>query len=158
MPVSGIEPLTYWLRISCSTPELHRHQKEFSFWFIGSILPSKLTLNLDPKLREKLLKESRNPFRGIRRLTWALLMTSAGLGLLIMVIRLFSGDHVLRTDLGIQIIAFLVFVTLTVFDRSKADWKILKRALDRNDLSFVVLNWNWLQNIYETYYENCLCC
>ena len=28
-------------------------------------------------------------------------------------------DHVLRTDLGIQIIAFLVFVTLTIFDRSK---------------------------------------
>ena len=28
MPESGIEPLTYWLRISCATPELHRRSNE----------------------------------------------------------------------------------------------------------------------------------
>ncbi|WP_269621839.1 photosystem II assembly family protein [Prochlorococcus marinus] len=78
-------------------------------------------MNLDPNLKKKLLQESRNPFRGIRRLTWILLMTSAGLGLLIMTVRVVSGDHVLRNDFGIQIIAFLVFATLTVFDRSKVD-------------------------------------
>ena len=107
MPVSGIEPLTYWLRISCSTPELHRQFKDF-------------TVNLDPKIRKKLLQESRNPFRGLRRIIWIALSASAGMGLLIMGIRSISGEIVPMNDVAIQLIAFFAFSTFIVLDRSKS--------------------------------------
>ena len=60
-------------------------------------------MNLDPKLREKLLKESRNPFKGIRRVVWIALTASAGIGLLIMGVRYTSGETVLINDFGILI-------------------------------------------------------
>ncbi len=78
-------------------------------------------MNLDPKLREKLLKESRNPFKGIRRVVWIALTASAGIGLLIMGFRFISGENVLLNDFGIQIIAFLVFLSLCLLDRSKRE-------------------------------------
>ena len=107
MPVSGIEPLTYWLRISCSTPELHRHFNDFS-------------VNLDPKIRKKLLQESKNPFRGLRRVVWVALSASAGMGLLIMGIRSASGETVLMSDVAIQLIAFFAFSSFIILDRSKS--------------------------------------
>ena len=76
-------------------------------------------MNLDPKLREKLLNESRNPFKGIRRVIWIALTASAGVGLLIMGFRYTSGETVLFNDFGIQLIAFSIFLTLTILDRSK---------------------------------------
>ena len=106
MPVSGIEPLTYWLRISCSTPELHRQYNDF-------------IVNLDPKIRKKLLQESRNPFRGLRRVVWFALSASAGMGLAIMGIRSVSGETVLMSDLAIQLISFLVLTSLIILDRPK---------------------------------------
>ncbi|ABX09549.1 hypothetical protein P9211_16181 [Prochlorococcus marinus str. MIT 9211] len=78
-------------------------------------------MTLDPKVRKKLLKESRNPFLGIRRILWISLLGSAGIGLVIMIIRLISGDSVLFGDLGIQITAFLVLGLLTIFDRRRSD-------------------------------------
>ncbi len=78
-------------------------------------------MNLDPKLREKLLNESRNPFKGIRRVVWIALTASAGIGLLIMGVRHISGETVLRNDFGIQISAFLLFMSLTILDRSKIE-------------------------------------
>ena len=107
MPVSGIEPLTYWLRISCSTPELHRHPNDFS-------------VNLDPKIRKKLLQESKTPFRGLRRVVWVALSASAGMGLLIMGIRSASGETVLMSDVAIQLIAFFAFSSFILLDRSKS--------------------------------------
>ena len=107
MPVSGIEPLTYWLRISCSTPELHRHSNNFS-------------VNLDPKIRKKLLQESKTPFRGLRRVVWVALAASAGMGLLIMGIRSVSGETVLMSDVAIQLIAFFAFSSFIILDRSKS--------------------------------------
>ena len=107
MPVSGIEPLTYWLRISCSTPELHRQFKD-------------CTVNLDPKIRKKLLQESRNPFRGLRRIIWIALSASAGMGLLIMGIRSISGEIVPMNDVAIQLIAFFAFSTFIFLDRNKS--------------------------------------
>ena len=89
--------------------------------FIGSILPSKLTLNLDPKLREKLLKESRQPFQGVRRVIWIALSGSAGVGLLIMGMRFISGENVLINDFVIQIGALLLFLTLLIVDKSRLD-------------------------------------
>ncbi len=107
MPVSGIEPLTYWLRISCSTPELHRQFNN-------------CTVNLDPKIRKKLLQESRNPFRGLRRIIWIALSASAGMGLLIMGIRSISGEIVPMNDVAIQLIAFFAFSTFIFLDRTKS--------------------------------------
>ncbi len=78
-------------------------------------------MNLDPKLREKLLKESRNPYKGIRRVLWIALAASAGIGLLIMGFRLISGENVLLNDFGIQISAFLLFFFLFVLDRPKGE-------------------------------------
>ena len=78
-------------------------------------------MNLDPKLREKLLNESRNPFKGIRRVIWIALTASAGIGLLIMGLRYTSGENVLFNDFGIQLIAFLIFLTLSILDRSKGE-------------------------------------
>ncbi len=70
-------------------------------------------------MREKLLKESRQPFKGLRRVVWIALSGSAGVGLLIMTIRFFSGESVLKNDFGIQIGAFLFFLTLSIIDRSE---------------------------------------
>ncbi len=78
-------------------------------------------MNLDPKLRAKLLKESRNPYKGIRRVIWIALAASAGIGLLIMGFRLISGENVLFNDFGIQITAFLVFISLFVLDKPKGE-------------------------------------
>ncbi len=75
-------------------------------------------MTLDPKMREKLVQESRQPFKGIRRVVWIALSGSAGIGLLIMSIRFFSGETVLKNDFGIQIGAFLLFLTLVIIDRS----------------------------------------
>ncbi len=78
-------------------------------------------MNLDPKLREKLLKESRQPFKGIRRIIWIALCGSAGVGLIIMAMRFSAGETVSIDDLEIQIVAFLLFSALLIFDRSKED-------------------------------------
>ncbi|KGG14742.1 putative membrane protein [Prochlorococcus sp. MIT 0602] len=72
-------------------------------------------------MREKLLKESRSPFRGVRRVVWIALSASAGVGLLIMGVRSFSGETVLLNDLGIQLIAFFLFSTFVFLDRSRED-------------------------------------
>ncbi len=104
MPVSGIEPLTYWLRISCSTSELHRPLNDF-------------IVNLDPKIRKKLLQESRTPFRGLRRVLWVALSASAGMGLVIMGMRSISGETVLINDIVIQLVAFFAFSSFLVLDR-----------------------------------------
>ena len=78
-------------------------------------------MNLDPKLREKLLNESRKPFKGIRRVIWIALTASAGVGLLIMGVRYTSGENVLLNDFGIQMIAFLLFLGLFILERPKND-------------------------------------
>ncbi len=75
-------------------------------------------MNLDPNLRKKLLNESRNPFKGIRRVIWIALSASAGVGLLIMGFRYTLGENVFLNDLGIQLIAFFIFLTLSILDSS----------------------------------------
>jgi len=77
-------------------------------------------VNLDPKLRKKLLQESKTPFRGLRRVVWVALSASAGMGLLIMGIRSASGETVLMSDVAIQLIAFFAFSSFIILDRSKS--------------------------------------
>ena len=74
---------------------------------------------LDPEFRERLLNESKNPFRGIRRLIWIALFGSASLGLLIMMSRSFAGLEVSRADSLIQIASVLIFGSLLFLDKSK---------------------------------------
>ena len=81
--------------------------------------PSDSGSKLDPELRERLLKESRTPFRGIRRLIWIACFGSALIGFLIMSLRTIGGDVVQISDISIQVGALLIFGSLLFFDRSK---------------------------------------
>ncbi|WP_370587903.1 DUF3493 domain-containing protein [Synechococcus sp. RS9909] len=76
---------------------------------------------LDPVLRQRLLQESRTPWRGLRRLLWLALFGSAGLGSAVMALRLSSGNDVPLGDLGIQLGALVLFAGLLWFDRSRLD-------------------------------------
>tara|TARA_Y100001968_G_scaffold254382_1_gene240274 strand:+ start:5360 stop:5623 length:264 start_codon:yes stop_codon:yes gene_type:complete len=81
--------------------------------------PSNSQSNLDPNLREKLLKETRNPLFGPRRVLWFVLFGSASVGLLIMLSRALTGDIVPFSDLSVQLAAFFIFGSLIWFDRKK---------------------------------------
>tara|TARA_B100001989_G_scaffold153564_1_gene109573 strand:- start:719 stop:958 length:240 start_codon:yes stop_codon:yes gene_type:complete len=74
---------------------------------------------IDPKLREKLLKETQAPFKGLRRILWIAFSGSAFLGLLIMLSRIASGSELQKNNLVIQLSACLIFPTLLFFDRNK---------------------------------------
>ena len=74
---------------------------------------------IDPKLREKLLKETQAPFKGLRRILWIAFSGSAFLGLLIMLSRLASGNELQQNNLLIQLSACVIFPTLLFLDRNK---------------------------------------
>ena len=74
---------------------------------------------IDPKLREKLLKETQAPFKGLRRILWIAFSGSAFLGLLIMLARMVSGTEFQQNNLIIQLGACVIFPTLLFFDRDK---------------------------------------
>ena len=75
--------------------------------------------NLDPNLRSKLLKESKNPFRGLRRALWIALFGSASLGFFIMFSKIITGDNVSLNDFAIQTVALLILGFLLFKDRNK---------------------------------------
>ena len=81
--------------------------------------PNKLESNLDPNLRSRLLKESKNPFLGLRRAVWIALFGSAALGFIIMFSKIITGDTVSINDLVIQTSALLILGFLLLKDRSK---------------------------------------
>ena len=70
-------------------------------------------------LKERLLRESRTPWRGLRRLLWVALFASGGLGLFVMSFRVSAGDNVVLNDLAIQVGAVVLFGGLLWFDRSR---------------------------------------
>ena len=74
---------------------------------------------IDPKLREKLLKETQAPFNGLRRILWIAFSGSAFLGLLIMFSKIASGGELQQNNLFIQLGACILFPTLLFFDRNK---------------------------------------
>ena len=74
---------------------------------------------MDPNLRARLLKESKNPYRGLRRAVWIALFGSAALGFFIMVTNIFAGDNVSINDLAIQTSALLILGFLLYKDRNK---------------------------------------
>ena len=76
---------------------------------------------MDPNLRARLLKESKNPFRGLRRAVWIALFGSAALGFFIMVTNMMAGDNVSVNDLAIQTSAILILGFILFKDRNNQD-------------------------------------
>ena len=74
---------------------------------------------MDPNLRARLLKESKNPYRGLRRAIWIALFGSAALGFFIMVTNIIAGDSISNNDLAIQSSALLILGFLLFKDRNK---------------------------------------
>ena len=77
--------------------------------------------NLDPNLRARLLKETKNPYRGLRRAVWIALFGSAALGLFIMLTNIIAGESVSINDLAIQISALVILGFLLLKDRSQEE-------------------------------------
>ena len=73
---------------------------------------------IDPELKKKLLKESQNPFVGLRRLLWIAFSGSAFLGLIIMLSRIANGSELQQNNLLIQLGACLLFPSLLFFDKN----------------------------------------
>ena len=74
---------------------------------------------IDPELKKKLLKETQNPFKGLRRILWIAFSGSAFLGLLIMLSKIANGSELHQNNLLIQVGACIVFPTLLFLDRNK---------------------------------------
>ncbi len=77
---------------------------------------------MDPNLKARLLKESKNPYRGLRRAVWIALFGSAALGFFIMLTNIIAGDKVSINDLGIQTSALIILGFLLFADRNKKDF------------------------------------
>ena len=74
---------------------------------------------IDPELKKKLLRETQNPFKGLRRILWMAFSGSAFLGLLIMLSKIASGSELQQNNLFIQLGACIIFPAFLFFDRSK---------------------------------------
>jgi len=74
---------------------------------------------IDPELKKKLLKETQNPFKGLRKILWITFSGSAFLGLLIMLSKIASGTELQQNNLLIQLGACVIFPALLIFDRNK---------------------------------------
>jgi len=74
---------------------------------------------IDPKLKKKLLKESQNPFKGLRRVIWIACAGSAFLGLFIMLSKIAVGNEFQQNNFFIQLGACVLFPLLLFFDRNK---------------------------------------
>ena len=74
---------------------------------------------MDPNLRERLLRESKSPYRGLRRAVWIALFGSAALGFFIMLSNLVIGEGVSINDIAIQISALIILGFLLLKDRNK---------------------------------------
>ena len=74
---------------------------------------------IDPKLKNKLLKETKAPFKGLRRILWIAFSGSAFLGLLIMLSKIANGSELEQNNIVIQLAACILFPTLLFLDRYK---------------------------------------
>ena len=74
---------------------------------------------IDPELKKKLLRETKAPFKGLRRLIWAACSGSALLGLFIMFSQIIGGNEIQQNNLLIQIVASILFPALFYFERDK---------------------------------------
>ena len=76
---------------------------------------------IDPELKKKLLKESKTPFKGLRRILFIAFTGSAFLGLFIMLSKIATGNEIQQNNLWIQLGACVIFPFLLFLDRNKED-------------------------------------
>jgi len=76
---------------------------------------------IDPELKKKLLRETKAPFKGLRRLIWAACSGSAFLGIFIMSSQILAGKEIETNNLLIQLAACLLFPTLFFFERDRSN-------------------------------------
>ena len=74
---------------------------------------------IDPELKKKLLRETKAPFKGLRRLVWVACSGSALLGLFIMITQIIGGNEIRQNNLLIQLGASILFPTLFYLERDK---------------------------------------
>ena len=74
---------------------------------------------INPELKKKLLKETKAPFKGLRRLLWIAFTGSAFLGLFIMLSKIANGNEIQQNNLLIQLGACVLFPLLLFFERNK---------------------------------------
>ena len=75
---------------------------------------------LDPAMRDRLIKESLTPWRGLRRTIWFAFLASAIIGLLTMGFNP-SRTVVSFSNIGIKAAAFFLFAWLIWFDRDRSN-------------------------------------
>ncbi len=74
---------------------------------------------IDPELKKRLIKESKAPFKGLRKVLWLAFTGSAFLGLFIMLSKISSGNEIQQNNLFIQIGACVLFPFLLFLERDK---------------------------------------
>ena len=74
---------------------------------------------IDPELRKKLLRETKAPFKGFRRVIYIACSGSAFLGLFIMLSQMLGGNEIEQNNLLIQIGACVIFPGLFFIERNK---------------------------------------
>ena len=74
---------------------------------------------IDPELKKKLLKETKAPFKGLRRVVYVACAGSAFLGLFIMVSQLAAGNEIQQNNLLIQVGACILFPFLFYLERNR---------------------------------------
>jgi len=76
---------------------------------------------IDPELKKKLLKETKAPFKGLRRVVYIACAGSAYLGLFIMLSQMAAGKEIIQNNLLIQLGACTLFPLLFFLERNKKD-------------------------------------
>ena len=74
---------------------------------------------IDPELKKKLLKESKAPFKGLRKVLWIAFTGSSFLGLFIMLSKIASGNEIQQNNLLIQLGACTLFPFLLFLESKK---------------------------------------
>ena len=72
---------------------------------------------IDPELKKKLLRETKAPFKGLRRVIYIACAGSAFLGLFIMLTQILGGNEIEQNNLLIQLGACVIFPTLFFLER-----------------------------------------
>ena len=74
---------------------------------------------IDPELKKKLIQESQDPFKGLRKVLWIAFTGSAFLGLFIMLSKIAGGNEIQQSNLLIQLGACVLFPFLLFLERNK---------------------------------------